>query len=133
MELTRAARYAIAAISFVAAQKTNAPIASHVMAQARGIPERFLLKVLKPLVSAGILTSLKGPNGGYALARPATQITLLDVVEVIHGPIRGPQLNRFDGNVNKLDRDLDAVCRRCAEQMRRTLQRVRITDLAARP
>lgn len=130
MELTRAARYAIAAITFVAAQKGTNPIPSHVMAQSRGIPERFLLKVLKPLVSAGILTSLKGPNGGYALARPATQITLLEVVEVVHGPIRAHRPMRPEGS--RLDREIDAICERSAEQTRRTFQRVRIADLATK-
>ena len=69
MKLTRASSYALHAVAFMAAQKVNKPVASHLIAKARGIPERFLLKVLKPLVSARVLHSIKGPNGGYRLAR----------------------------------------------------------------
>ena len=61
----------------------------HLVARARKIPERFLLKVLKPLVSARVLHSVKGPNGGYRLARPASDISLLEVLEAVDGPIRG--------------------------------------------
>ena len=65
MKLTRASSYAVHALVFMATQKENRPVASHTIAKARGVPERFLLKVLKPLVSARVLHSIKGPNGGY--------------------------------------------------------------------
>src|SRR5262249_60861758 len=71
MKLTRASSYAIHALVFMAGQKQNRPVPSHLVARARGIPERFLLKVLKPLVSARILYSVKGPNGGYRPPPPA--------------------------------------------------------------
>ena len=55
MRLTRASSYALHALVYMATQKHNRPVPSHIVAQARGIPERFLLKVLKPLVSARVL------------------------------------------------------------------------------
>jgi Rrf2 family protein len=130
MELTRAARYAIAAVTYLAKQQGTEPVPSHVMAEARKIPERFLLKVLKPLVSAGILTSLKGPNGGYRLARPSGQISLLDIIETINGPIGGHPLRRNDGATSKLEQAVDALCQESAEQSRRTFERVLVKDLA---
>src|SRR3984893_3666707 len=89
MKLTRASSYALHSVVYMAAQKQHKPVASHRIAEARGIPERFLLKVLKPLVSARVLLSLKGPNGGYRLLKSPKQITLLEVVEAVDGPIRG--------------------------------------------
>src|SRR5215475_15835610 len=100
MKLTRASSYALHAVTFMASQKHDRPVASHHIAHARGIPERFLLKVLKPLVSARVLHSIKGPNGGYRLARPANDITMLEVLEAVDGPIRGlapPNQNNSDG------------------------------------
>src|SRR5437588_2033283 len=89
MKLSRASSYALHAVAFMAGRKDNArPVASHNIAAARGIPDRFLLKVLKPLVSARILFSIKGPNGGYRLARKAEDISLLDVLEAVDGLIR---------------------------------------------
>jgi len=55
------------------------------MAAALGISPHFLTKTLQRLSAKGLLVSYRGPNGGVALARPADEITLLDVVEAIDG------------------------------------------------
>jgi len=129
MKLTRAASYAIHALVFMAGQKHNRPMASHNIAQARGIPERFLLKVLKPLVSVRLLMSIKGPNGGYRLAKPAAKITLLDILEAVEGPIRGQVTITPTEGPSVYDRRLEAICDEIAEMNRRRLQKVAITDL----
>jgi Rrf2 family protein len=89
MRFTSSCAHALRALAFLARHEGGGPVASHAIAAAEGLPERFLLKVLKPLASAGVLLSAKGPNGGYQLARPARRITLLDVVEAVDGPVRG--------------------------------------------
>lgn len=132
MKLTRAASYAIHALVFMASQKNNRPLASHNIAQARGIPERFLLKVLKPLVSVRLLMSIKGPNGGYRLAKPANDISLLEILEAVDGPIRGQASFARDDTDGTLNRRLDQICNQAAEQVRKQLQRVKISDLASR-
>ena len=132
MKLTRASSYALYAVTFMAAQKKDLPIASHHIARARGIPERFLLKVLKPLVSAQILFSIKGPNGGYRLARPATDVTLLDVVEAVDGPIRGNVPMNYNNPGNFLNKRLDQITTQVADQARRQLSRIRVSELATK-
>jgi Rrf2 family protein len=132
MKLTRASSYALHAVSFMAAQKNNSAVASHHIAKARGIPERFLLKVLKPLVSAQILLSIKGPNGGYRLARPAGELTMLDVVEAVDGPIRGSAPMNHEHSGNALGRRLEQLTNQVADQTRKQLARVKVTDLAVK-
>ena len=83
MRLSLSSRYALHAVVYIAAVKKTDPVASNVIAQARGISDRFLLKVLRPLISAQILKSVKGPHGGYRLGRPASEISLLDVIEAV--------------------------------------------------
>jgi Rrf2 family transcriptional regulator, cysteine metabolism repressor len=132
MKFTRASSYAIHALVFMAAQKQNRPLASHHIAKARGIPERFLLKVLKPLVSARVLHSIKGPNGGYRLARAPSEITVLEILEAVDGPIRGqPSFSREEGN-GSLNKRLDQICNQAAEQVRKQLQKVRISELVGK-
>jgi Rrf2 family protein len=135
MKLTRASSYALQAVAYMAnhkKSKTDRPIPSHTIADERKIPERFLLKVLKPLVSAQILLSIKGPNGGYRLARSASDISMLDVVEAVDGPIRGAApLNPRD-NDQGLHRRLDQVCGLIADQARKQLGRVKVSELAGR-
>ena len=132
MKLTRASSYALHAVAYMAAQKQQGPVASHLIAQQRGIPERFLLKVLKPLVSARVLHSVKGPNGGYRLAKPATQISMLEVLEAVDGPIRGQAPFTEDKNGGSLNHKLENICKQTADAMRKQLEKVRISELASK-
>jgi Rrf2 family protein len=109
VQFTFAIQYALEALTYLAAEPDDRPVPSHVMAEARGLPERFLLKILKPLVSAGVVRSAKGPNGGYLLTRKPKEITVLDVAEGVEpgflavGRDRGgqlaPYLERLGGRV----------------------------------
>jgi Rrf2 family protein len=129
MKLTRASSYALHAVAYMATQKQqDKPVASHHIAQARGIPERFLLKVLKPLVSARVLLSIKGPNGGYRLARKPDEITMLEILEAVDGPIRGLAPLTDEGN-GALNNKLEDICKQSAKQVRQHLEKVRISDL----
>jgi Rrf2 family protein len=131
MKLTRAASYALHAVAFMASQKTqDRPIASHNIAAAvEDMPKRFLLKVLKPLVDHNVLKSIKGPNGGYRLARSPSDISVLEILEAIDGPIQG-QASFTDENNGALNAKLNAICRGAADQTRKHLQRIRLSELA---
>ncbi len=130
MKLTRASSYALHAVAFMAVQKHDRPIASHNIAQARGIPERFLLKVLKPLVSARVLLSIKGPNGGYRLAKKPDDITMLEVLEAVDGPIRGQAPFSEESN-GPLNHKLENICKQSADAVRKQLEKVRVSDLVS--
>jgi len=122
MKLTRASSYALAALAYLAREKPDAPVASHDMAtRANGIPKKFLLKILRPLASVGILRSIRGPNGGYQLARAPKDVTLLEVVEAVDGPIRGLAEPVGDGEGRALDKRLQAVCEEAASLVREWL------------
>jgi Rrf2 family protein len=129
MKLTRASNYALQALSYLLEQSADKSVASHVVAEARGIPERFLLKVLQPLVSAGVLRSVKGPNGGYRLARTAKQITLLEVIEAVDGPIRGAAPAVGKDGAGALDKRLQQVCDGAATVVRERMGKVTLADL----
>ena len=127
MKLTHAASYALHAVVYIAGQENGKAVASHQIARARGIPERFLLKVLKPLVAANVLTSIKGPNGGYKLVRRLREISMLDVVEAVDGPIKGAAPSHHDRHLNG---KLETICQKSALQVRRLLERLKLADLA---
>ena len=131
MKLTRASSYALHAVEYMAARGEDTPVASHHIAEARGIPERFLLKVLKPLVSARLLHSVKGPNGGYRLARPASDITMLEILEAVDGPIRGQAPLAGERGRGDLDPRLEVICDKAAALLRKQLSKVRVSDLVS--
>jgi Rrf2 family protein len=128
MKLTRASSYALHAVAFMAQQKSDLPVASHNIAKARHIPERFLLKVLKPLVSARVLQSIKGPNGGYRLARPATGISILEIIEAVDGSIQG-QPSWAERNNASLNGKIESICQGSADVQRKFLEKQRLSDL----
>jgi Rrf2 family protein len=128
MKLTRASSYALHAVAFMASQKQqDKPVASHHIAEDRGIPDRFLLKVLKPLVTARVLLSIKGPNGGYRLARKPSEISMLEIVEAVDGPIRA--FTPFEGSNGALNNKLEAICKETAEALRKHLDKIKVADL----
>ena len=81
MRLTRQSNYAIRTLIYCA---VNDPELSRVadIARAHSISELFLFKLIKPLVTAGLLQTVRGRKGGIRLGRPAAEITLLDTIRL---------------------------------------------------
>jgi Rrf2 family protein len=130
--MTRATNYALHALVNLARAGREQPVASHAVAKAEGLPDRFLLKILKPLVAARILHSVRGPNGGFRLARPPEKIALLEVIEVVEGPIRGQAQTVGRGEASAFDKRLEAECDKVAKVIRGVLGRVSVKDLAGK-
>jgi Rrf2 family protein len=87
MKLSRTVAYAVRATIQLAQQPSDTPIPCSKLASEGKMPERFLLQILRNLVTHGILRSTRGVDGGYALTRPPEDISLLDVIEAIEGPM----------------------------------------------
>lgn len=81
MRLTRQSSYAIRTLMYCA---VNEPGLSRVadIAKAHGMSELFLFKLIKPLVDAGLIETVRGRHGGIRLGRPAGEITLLDTIKL---------------------------------------------------
>jgi Rrf2 family protein len=87
MQITRQADYAIRAVRYLAKQGPNQRSATSTVAQEMKIPPSFLAKIISQLSIAGLLHTSRGARGGVTLARDASEISVLDVVEAIDGPI----------------------------------------------
>src|SRR6188768_840533 len=86
MKLSRTVSYAVRATLQLAQLEAQGPVPCSRLAADGKMPERFLLQILRNLVTHGILRSTRGVDGGYALVKPADQISLLEVIEAIEGP-----------------------------------------------
>jgi Rrf2 family protein len=131
---TLASTYALQAVICLASfqkEQGNVPLASHRIAREWHIPERFLLKVLKPLVAAGVLESLKGPSGGYRLARPPREITLRDIIEAVDGPLQSSPPAAADLSPH-LQEWLGQIWSQLAEHIRAHLSQFCIEDYLSR-
>ena len=94
MQITRQADYAVRAVLHLSRMGGNQRAATSAVAQEQNIPPSFLAKIISQLSIAGLLHTSRGARGGVTLAREPKEITLLEVVEAIDGPI---QLNECVG------------------------------------
>jgi Rrf2 family protein len=87
MQITRQADYAVRAVLYLARLGPEQRAATSQIAQEQQIPPSFLAKIVSQLSVAGLLQTSRGARGGVSLARSPEQISLLEVVEAIDGPI----------------------------------------------
>ncbi len=87
MKLSRTVAYAIQATLQLARSQTGQPVPCSQLAAEGHMPERFLLQILRSLVIHGVLHSTRGVDGGYVLNRKPNEISLLEVIEAIDGPL----------------------------------------------
>jgi Rrf2 family iron-sulfur cluster assembly transcriptional regulator len=86
LELTRRGDYAVRAMLALAAADDDGWLSAPRIASAMAIPERFIPRVLRDLTRAGLIEAHIGRSGGYRLARPATEMSLLDVIDAVEPP-----------------------------------------------
>ena len=84
MHMTLEADYAVRIVEILAV--SNKKIDARCISEQTHVPLRFALKILRKLVTDGIVKSYKGAHGGYMLAKAADQITLREVIESVEGP-----------------------------------------------
>jgi Rrf2 family iron-sulfur cluster assembly transcriptional regulator len=82
---SRQCEYALQAVLFIALKPSGEMTSIKELTRRLRIPYHFVAKILQDLASKGLLTSTKGPGGGFALALPASEITLFHIVETIDG------------------------------------------------
>jgi Rrf2 family protein len=87
MQITRQADYAVRAVLYLTKLGSEQRAATSQIAEEQQIPPSFLAKIVSQLSVAGLLQTSRGARGGVSLARPPEQISLLEVVEAIDGPI----------------------------------------------
>ena len=129
MKLSRTAGYGISALLQLARMETGQPISCTRLAEQRKLPERFLLQVMRRLVTHGILRSTRGIEGGYTFQARPEDVTLLQIVEAIDGPVESdipPEIGIPDDVLVKLH----AVLEQATTELRSRLSAVKLAQLA---
>ncbi len=106
MRLSHLADYAVVLMTAAARQPPGARLSATQLAGETGVPLPTAQKLMGQLAGFGLLTSVRGASGGFTLARPATQISLADIVEAVEGPIAMTVCSE-----GRTDCALDAHCR----------------------
>jgi Rrf2 family protein len=131
MRISAKADYAVRAALELAAAG-DGPVKGELIAEAQGIPLKFLENILQELRHAGLVRSQRGPEGGYRLGRPAAEIALGDVIRAVDGPlaaVRGerPESVDYAGPAAPLQRVWIAV----RKSLRDVVEQVTLADLVS--
>lgn len=134
LRITTAADYAIRAMIHLACLPEGAHALREEIAQAEKIPSSFMAKILRSLVRAQLLHSSRGVNGGFVLARPGVEISLLEIVEAIEGPLHLTAcVGSGDGCDNSLDCPAAPVWEAVHDNMRAILGGTSLEALVSAP
>ena len=130
MRVSAKADYAVRAAAELAAAGNDRPLKREQISQRQKIPSKFLETIMLELKHAGIVKSTRGAEGGYALARPAADISVADVIRAVDGPlanVRGErvELVEYEGNARAL-RDVWVAVR---ASLRRVLETTSLQDV----
>jgi Rrf2 family cysteine metabolism transcriptional repressor len=87
MKLSTKGKYGVRAVFEIARHYGNGPISIKEIAERQGISFSYLEQILHKLGKAGLIESVRGPAGGYLLARQPSELTIGDIVRVLEGPI----------------------------------------------
>lgn len=131
MKVSAKADYAVRAVIELAAAE-HPPVKADAISASQEIPVTFLVKILHELRMAGLVRTLRGPDGGHELARPAEEISIADILRAIEGPlaeVRGtrPEALEYGGTAAPLQRVWIAL----RTNMRSVLETVSVADVAA--
>ena len=132
MRLTHLADYAVVLMTAAARRESGARLSATELAAETGVPLPTAQKLMGQLAASGLLTSARGAGGGFALSRPAGDISLADIVEAVEGPIALTMCS----DSNNHECALDKHCRVkphigiVGNAVRGALGAVRLTELA---
>lgn len=116
MRLSARVDYALRAVLELA-QGEGSPITADRIARAQDIPPKFCESILLQLRRGGIVFAQRGPEGGYWLAKPVEKITLLEIIEVIDGPLGSPRASSGGGALQKVWAALEEAERRILSEV----------------
>ena len=128
MKLSQSVTYALQAALRLAEMPLQRPVSCNQLASDGNMPERFLLQILRDLAKQQILRSTRGGGGGFMLDRPPNEISLLEIVEAIDGPIASglPAKINFPGQTDRRVRiELDRI----TGEVRSRLASIHLNDL----
>jgi len=95
MQITKQADYALRAVMYLARLDNGDKASTKDIAESQRIPPSFLAKIISQLSIAGLIQTSRGAHGGVSLARPGSEVSIMDVVEAIDGPM---MLNECTGS-----------------------------------
>jgi len=131
MRISRSTGYALLAVGYIARHQSKGVVMSQKISREYEIPLEYLLKILQQLVRANILNSKRGPRGGFSLTRPASGISLLQIIEAVDGPMTSQvDLAELPG-AGDFGAKADKIYEKAVAQARAVFAKAKVSSLLA--
>ncbi len=127
---SKANAYALLALIEVAQSETKTGVQAHQIAARYELPTAYAAKVMSQLAKAGVLRSDRGPRGGFTLARPPKDITLLNILEALNGPMVNDEILPPNAPKN-LRRNADQIFGKIVTETRKMLEKTTLETLCS--
>jgi Rrf2 family protein len=129
MNLNASVSYGMISMGYIAKQ-TDAPwVLTEEISKEFDIPDAYLVKIMFRLAQAGLLRSKRGPHGGYSLAKPAKEISLLEIIEAVEGSLKNIDGIAEQAKKQKFALNMDEICNKAADQGMAILKKAKLSDL----
>src|ERR1700685_153243 len=130
LKLSKKADYGLMAMKHLAEHSHNGACSAKDVADAYGIPQEAMAKILQRLVKTGLLHSQHGTNGGYTLARDPGMISAFEVIRAIDGPLFITSCVTVRGECDQSDRcNIREPLRRVSDSIEAVLKRIKISHM----
>jgi len=131
MKVSAATELAIRGLTELAMHFGEGPITLDTICAGRDLPKQYLTKIFSSLTRAGLIRPVRGKHGGYMLARDPKQVSLLEVVEAVQGPLWINLCTHEPPQCDQEDCPLRSVWCELQQHIREKLSSVTLADAAA--
>ena len=129
MKISRSTGYALVAVGYIAQHYQDGAVLAQRVSKEYHIPLEYLLKILQQQVRANVLRSKRGPRGGFFLARPAEEITILEIIEAVEGPMAS-HLHLAEQTQNApFSLKMEQLCKKAAVSVRDIFTQAKLSDM----
>ena len=129
MNLSKSVTYGMIAMGYIAKQAEGRWVSCEELVQKFDMPKEFLQKIMNQYVRAGILQAKRGSQGGFCLAQPAKEISLLEIIEAVDGSMKNFYAIAEQAKKQRFAVNMDAVCNKAADQGMAILKKAKLSDL----
>ncbi len=130
MKLNRSVSYAVGILLQIHDLAGEGYVTASTIARGCRFPPRFLYRILRRLVAAGLLRGTSGPGGGYALAAPPKRITLLEIVVGVEAGLEPSVLEPVSAKQRAAIDEINRLCEQNSRRFVADLKRVKLADLS---
>jgi len=129
MKVSRSTGYGLLAVCYIARNKNQKLVLSHEISEKYKIPLEYLLKIMQQLVRAKILRSKRGPRGGFRLAKPASRISMLEIIEAVDGSVTGGLRLGAKASREKSGKKIKLAHNKAVKEAEKVFQRTKLAAL----